>query len=94
MICALWMLSKRLGWVPYMNDKTLIADLEDLLVQATEERSHYYVGSVVRRALAELTATTIKVGEAGSMPGTSGFTMAVFRSEDVPVGTVLYREVV
>ena len=30
------------------------------------------------------------VGEAGSMPGTDGFTMACFRASDVPVGTKLY----
>lgn len=30
------------------------------------------------------------VGMAGAMPGTSGFTMAAFKSEDVPVGTELY----
>lgn len=30
------------------------------------------------------------VGEVGSMPGTSGFTMATFRAESVPVGTKLY----
>lgn len=30
------------------------------------------------------------VGEAGTMPGTTGFTMAVFKAEDVPVGTRLY----
>lgn len=32
------------------------------------------------------------VGEAGTMPGTSGFTMAVFNASDVPVGTKLYTE--
>lgn len=30
------------------------------------------------------------VGEAGTMPGTSGFTMACFKAADVPVGTKLY----
>jgi len=30
------------------------------------------------------------VGEAGPMPGTSGFTMACFKAADVPVGTKLY----
>lgn len=29
-------------------------------------------------------------GEAGTMPGTDGFTMAVFRAADVPLGTKLY----
>lgn len=30
------------------------------------------------------------VGEAGSMPGTTGFTMAAFKASEVPVGTKLY----
>lgn len=30
------------------------------------------------------------VGEAGSMPGTTGFTMAAFEAEKVPIGTKLY----
>lgn len=34
----------------------------------------------------------IPVGTAGAMPGTSGFTMAAFRADDVPVGTKLFRE--
>ncbi|UIY58160.1 hypothetical protein [Burkholderia cepacia] len=29
-------------------------------------------------------------GQAGTMPGTDGFTMAAFRADDVPVGTPLY----
>jgi hypothetical protein len=32
----------------------------------------------------------VEVGEAGSMPGTDGFTMAAFRAADVPIGTKLY----
>lgn len=32
------------------------------------------------------------VGEAGSMPGTTGFTMAAFKAEDVPLGTKLYAK--
>jgi hypothetical protein len=30
------------------------------------------------------------VGEAGSMPGTEGFTMAAFKASEVPIGTKLY----
>lgn len=30
------------------------------------------------------------VAEAGSMPGTNGFTMACFKASDVPIGTKLY----
>lgn len=32
------------------------------------------------------------VGEAGTMPGTDGFTMACFKAADVPLGTKLYAE--
>lgn len=32
----------------------------------------------------------VPVGEAGSMPGTDGFTMAAFEAKDVPIGTKLY----
>ena len=32
----------------------IIEKLEDLLVQATKERSHYYVASVCREAIAEI----------------------------------------
>jgi hypothetical protein len=30
------------------------------------------------------------VGVAGAMPGTDGFTMAVFKADDIPIGTALY----
>ncbi len=35
-------------------------------------------------------AQAVPVGEAGSMPGTSGFTMACFHADKVPLGTKLY----
>jgi hypothetical protein len=41
-------------------------------------------------ALAQPQGEQEPVGEAGSMPGTDGFTMACFRASDVPVGTKLY----
>lgn len=37
-----------------MTDDKLIDDLEDLYVQATRERSHYYVGSRTRSAAARI----------------------------------------
>lgn len=36
-----------------MNED-IVAKLTDLLKQATTERSHYYVASVVREAIAEI----------------------------------------
>ena len=41
-------------------------------------------------ALAQPQVEQETVGEAGSMPGTDGFTMVCFRASDVPVGTKLY----
>jgi len=35
-------------------------------------------------------APAVPVGEAGTMPGTDGFTMACFKAVDVPIGTKLY----
>ena len=40
--------------------------------------------------LAEQPAQQEPVGEAGTMPGTSGFTMACFKASDVSLGTKLY----
>lgn len=37
-------------------------------------------------------ATPEPVGEAGTMPGTAGFTMACFHADKVPVGTKLYAD--
>lgn len=49
----------------------------------------------IARGMARLAAgapaeTPKPVGEAGVMPGTSGFTMACFKDVDVPLGTKLY----
>lgn len=55
-----------------------------------------YPASMIRRLIREDRARRAApvaqepVGEAGTMPGTSGFTTAVFRASDVPVGTKLY----
>lgn len=35
-------------------EKDIMEALAELLVQATEERSHYYVASVVRQAIKEI----------------------------------------
>ena len=34
--------------------KDLIADIDDLIVQATKERSHYYVESILQRCKQEI----------------------------------------
>lgn len=49
-----------------------------------------FVQAYAHEALAAQAASVEPVGEVGSMPGTSGFTMACFKAEDVPVGTKLY----
>ena len=38
------------------REEDVLAQLEDLFAQATKERSHYYVGSVVKKAINEITA--------------------------------------
>jgi hypothetical protein len=38
----------------------------------------------------ELGFDLVSFGKAEQMPGTSGFTMVVFRREDVPVGTEVF----
>lgn len=42
------------------------------------------------RLRGEAQAEQQAAGEAGTMPGTDGFTMACFKAGDVPVGTKLY----
>lgn len=49
-----------------------------------------YATNYAREALRAQAASVEPVGEVGSMPGTSGFTMACFKAEDVPIGTKLY----
>lgn len=42
-------------------------------------------------AIADAVLKVLKpVGEAGSMPGTTGFTMACFYANEVPIGSKLY----
>jgi len=45
--------------------------------------------TAIKQALAAQPAAQT-VGEVGTMPGTTGFTMACFKAEDVPIGTKLY----
>jgi len=45
---------------------------------------------IASRLRGEAQAEQQAVGEAGTMPGTDGFTMACFKANDVPVGTPLY----
>ena len=68
-------------------------------LEALEAARHGYIKPWVDEAIAAL-RTAIKqalaapvqepVGEVGTMPGTTAFTMACFKAEDVPVGTKLY----
>ena len=45
---------------------------------------------IIDEALREALAEQEPVGEAGTMPGTSGFTMACFKASEVSLGTKLY----
>lgn len=66
-----------------------INQVQPVSVEALEVwlRAAYDVG---RAAPPPLKGEALPVGEAGSMPGTDGFTMAAFRAVDVPIGTKLY----
>ncbi|MFG0787960.1 hypothetical protein [Delftia tsuruhatensis] len=53
------------------------------------------MGELIRAHVApalEAPAAPTPVGEAGTMPGTSGFTMACFHADKVPLGTKLYTQ--
>lgn len=68
------------------------ANLESLRVLYTEAQMREYAKqALARRAQPEGEAPQAEpVGEAGTMPGTAGFTMACFKATDVPIGTKLY----
>jgi len=46
-----------------MPDNDLIDDLKDLLHQATVERSHYYTGRCIERAIVRIMELEIQVRE-------------------------------
>lgn len=52
--CAKCRAADRALGVRTTNGPDVVVKLEDLLKQATVERSHYYVGSVCREAIAEI----------------------------------------
>jgi len=43
----------------------ILDQLKDLHKQATKERSHYYVGSIVEKSIAEITALRARVQQIG-----------------------------
>lgn len=45
------------------DNEDVLVKLADLHVQATNERSHYYTGSVIREAILEITALRGKLAE-------------------------------
>lgn len=66
-----------------LRDDVLVGDFQQQLLNICR--------AVAEAAIAaDRAAGAEPVGEAGSMPGTSGFSMAVFKASDVPVGTNLY----
>lgn len=80
-----------------MNDEQIP---EDIMAKATKIADYYWrtLGPVttshlkldIARALTAERRSVEPVGNAGTMPGTSGFTMAAFKADDVPEGTSLY----
>lgn len=76
---------------------TISEAMVDAALDAAGHRSTEYSRKWMRAALAAAlsvptpgTGGAEPVGEAGTMPGTDGFTMACFKAVDVPVGTKLY----
>lgn len=49
-----------------------------------------HVWTLVQAAIASRQPEGEAIGTVGTMPGTDGFTMACFKADDVPVGTLLY----
>ena len=60
-----------------------LADTQREIIETAERRGY-------ERRVKEAQAEAVPVGEAGAMPGTSGFTMACFEASRVPLGTKLY----
>lgn len=74
----------------------LVAGLDGACISAWQSTHHWqqqldaareWLASQVQPARVEAKEP---VGEAGTMPGTSGFTIACFHADKVPVGTKLY----
>ena len=69
-------------------------DVPDWVVAvALEACGEHFTGSdadMERALTAALGAWVVPVGQAGTMPGTAGFTMAVFKTIDVGVAQPLY----
>ena len=73
-------------------------DLHELTEPVTAEHCRWFVAEIERlrtdcdalRAKVEAMERQEPVGIAGAMPGTSGFTVACFSADEVPVGTKLY----
>ncbi len=76
-----------------MTIDELLADVKGLPNTERSIMSHNErVLIELAQALGAKLSNFTSVGKAGSMPGTYGFTMAAFRTADVPVGTKLFRE--
>lgn len=70
-------------------ERSLLSHNERVLIELAQALSEALVLSTTFQDKID---SMIPVGTAGAMPGTSGFTMAAFRADDVPVGTKLFRE--
>lgn len=85
-----------------VSDKTAIPDYDRLraafhanMLRLMPEKSHSEISAEIDRAIGSNAAQPVKnkqnhVGVVGTMPGTEGFTMAVFEASKVPVGSLLY----
>lgn len=70
--------------------RTPADDLAYLLECVDAHTDKFPVPEHMRSVVARIRRSREPVAWAGTMPGTDGFTMAVFRAENVPIGTALY----
>ena len=71
----------------YMNGARFTG-VED--AYSADQMIAYALAAIARPVQPSSVVRPVPVGEADYMPGTTGFTMACFKADDVPVGTKLY----
>lgn len=77
---------------PDLVDQAIQVFTKRLLADETEI-SRYAKRAAMQEVFQFFQANRVQgepIGEVGTMPGTSGFTMACFRADEVPVGTKIY----
>lgn len=72
-----------------------IMELADDYADWMQDKGQYHPATTearqaLRTAIEQALTPGEPVGEVSTMPGTSGFTLACFKAQDVPVGTKIY----